>query len=383
MTSTQDPAAGLPFTVGLRGFDRAQVAEALRRYDEEFLVLTTDRNSAIAQAHEVAELLDEAQDEIDRLRRDVDILSVAPTTPEGASDRISRMMRLASDEASEVRARANADAAEMISLAAQHAARDRDELLAQARADIAAAQADRDAAAEALAQQHERAISAAAEHAATLGAAQVAAQQIIERAEDDAHRAAELAAAHREKLQSEFDEALTTRRAEAIVAVAELERTAAAEATATINDANDQADEIVTSATVEAEAIMAAATSQADDIVAAARELAEQTVELARASADATITAAESAAAELTTKATVHAERMSEMRAKIRAELSDAEQRVALVQAQLSGLDDSSFDPDLDVPAPRANDPIAATALWPASPFSSGEHALPRGTAAH
>ena len=112
MANTDNSPGGpapAPFAVVLRGYDRDQVSEQFHRYQAELRVLAADRDAASAHARELTDLLDEAQDEIDNLRREVDRLSVPPTSAEGMSDRIARMMRLASDEASEIRAAAEND----------------------------------------------------------------------------------------------------------------------------------------------------------------------------------------------------------------------------------------------------------------------------------
>src|SRR6478736_2330017 len=112
----------LPFNIVRKGYDRDEVRNYFERFDAELRVTATDRDAAAAQARDLAQQLEDSRDEIDDLRKDVDRLSVPPTTAEGMSERISRMLRLASDEASEVRAKAQSDAAEMISIAEQEGA---------------------------------------------------------------------------------------------------------------------------------------------------------------------------------------------------------------------------------------------------------------------
>ncbi len=91
----------LPFQIARKGYDRDEVRNYFERFDAELRVTAADRDAAAAQARDLAKQLDDARDDIDDLRKDVDRLSVPPTTAEGMSDRISRMLRLASDEASE------------------------------------------------------------------------------------------------------------------------------------------------------------------------------------------------------------------------------------------------------------------------------------------
>ncbi len=126
------PARQLPFAIVMRGYDREQVADHLQRLDAELRVLAADRDAATANAHELAAHLEEARDEIAELRREIDKLSVPPTTAQGMSERLSRMLQLASDEASEMRAEASAEAAETLSIARQEAADMRSDASAEA-----------------------------------------------------------------------------------------------------------------------------------------------------------------------------------------------------------------------------------------------------------
>src|SRR5699024_7067022 len=128
MSYSSDPSAFTTrFDIVRKGYDRDQVVEFLRRLDAELRLTATDRDAAAAQASDLAAQLDDARDEIDQLRSEIDRLSVPPTTAEGMSDRISRMLRLASDETAEMRARAESEAAEIRSVARQ----DADELRAR------------------------------------------------------------------------------------------------------------------------------------------------------------------------------------------------------------------------------------------------------------
>lgn len=111
----------------MRGFDRDQVIEHLHRVDAEMRLLAADRDAATANAHELAAHLESARDEIAELRSEVDRLSVPPTTAAGMSERLGRMLQLAADEASEMRADASAESDEVRSIARQDAAQMRQE----------------------------------------------------------------------------------------------------------------------------------------------------------------------------------------------------------------------------------------------------------------
>ncbi|HQV19777.1 MAG TPA: hypothetical protein PLC22_15865, partial [Gordonia sp. (in: high G+C Gram-positive bacteria)] len=56
------------FTVVMRGFDRDQVIEHLRRVDAEMRLLAADRDAASVNARELAAHLESARDEIAELR---------------------------------------------------------------------------------------------------------------------------------------------------------------------------------------------------------------------------------------------------------------------------------------------------------------------------
>ncbi|MER2092336.1 MAG: M protein, partial [Saccharopolyspora rectivirgula] len=94
------------------GYDRAQVDEHLERLDAEIRLLTADRDAAVSQANDLSKQLEAARSEIESLRGQVERLAKPPTTMEGLSERLQRMLRLAQDEANDIRARAEEDAAQ-------------------------------------------------------------------------------------------------------------------------------------------------------------------------------------------------------------------------------------------------------------------------------
>ncbi|MFC3964477.1 hypothetical protein [Nocardia jiangsuensis] len=100
----------LPFTVVRKGYAQDEVRKYFERFDAELRVTATDRDAAAAQARNLAGQLENVRAENDELRRQVERLAVSPTTAEDASDRISRVLRVAADEASEIRALAQAEA---------------------------------------------------------------------------------------------------------------------------------------------------------------------------------------------------------------------------------------------------------------------------------
>ncbi|MGB3604823.1 hypothetical protein [Gordonia sp. (in: high G+C Gram-positive bacteria)] len=110
-----------PFPIVMRGYDRDQVTDHLRRLDAELRMMASDRDSAHASAEDLQGRLDDARHRIRDLQDEVNVLSVPPTTVAGMTDRVSRMLQLATDEASEVRANARDEADERLSVARQEA----------------------------------------------------------------------------------------------------------------------------------------------------------------------------------------------------------------------------------------------------------------------
>src|SRR5690606_19511920 len=184
----------LPFSIVRKGFDRDEVTNYFARFEAELRVTATDRDAAAAQARDLARQLENARNEIDELRKDVDRLSVPPTTAEGMSDRISRMLRSASADASGLRARAEADAAEMISLAAQEGIRLRGDYEKK------------------LAELEDTRVAFAAEHERTMTAARAEAERIVAAARAEAERLAAEAEAKREQVQQDFEITMSERR---------------------------------------------------------------------------------------------------------------------------------------------------------------------------
>ncbi|RMI32546.1 hypothetical protein [Nocardia stercoris] len=237
----------LPFSVVRKGYDRDEVSNYFDRFDAELRVTATDRDAAAAQARNLAAQLEDARDEIDELRKEVDRLSVPPTTAEGMSDRISRMLRLASDEASEVRAQAQAEAAEMISIAEQQAT----EMRGKYESLLKETQEKR----EALEVEFEK----------TLTNARTEQTKIIEAANAEADRLTKEAEAKRKATQQDFETTMAERRTKLTKAMEELEASSRADAAQRIKEATEEATRLVNNAT-----------QSADRKIAHAKELAEE-----------------------------------------------------------------------------------------------------------
>lgn len=250
MSSTESDRnrfVALPFTVVRKGYDRDEVRNYFDRFDAELRVTATDRDAAAAQARNLAAQLEDARDEIDELRKEVDRLSVPPTTAEGMSDRISRMLRLASDEASEVRAQAQAEAAEMISIAEQQATEMRGKYESL------------------LAETKEKREALEVEFEQTLTNARAESAKIVEAAQADATRITKEAEAKRKAAQQDFEATMADKRTKLTKAMEELEASSRADAAQRIKEATDESNRLVTTAN-----------QNADRKIAHAKELAEE-----------------------------------------------------------------------------------------------------------
>jgi multidrug efflux pump subunit AcrA (membrane-fusion protein) len=116
-----------PFEVALRGFNRRQVLEHLESLDGRVAMVAADRDAALAQVAELSKVLNHLRLEselLDHLRREeqratsqVERLLAAPMAE--ASARIQRILRLAEEEAAELKANAEAEIAAKIARADQ------------------------------------------------------------------------------------------------------------------------------------------------------------------------------------------------------------------------------------------------------------------------
>ena len=105
----------------MRGYDRDQVTDHIRRLEADLAMMAADRDSAHAHADELVGHLDQSRQKVRSLQQEVDALSVPPTDVSGMSERLSRMLQLAKDEADDIRTRAREEATETVSVARQEA----------------------------------------------------------------------------------------------------------------------------------------------------------------------------------------------------------------------------------------------------------------------
>ncbi|QFU87011.1 chromosome segregation protein [Amycolatopsis sp. YIM 10] len=217
---------GAGFDLEKRGYHRAQVDDHLERLDGELKMLTSDRDAAISQAGDLARQLELARSEIAELRGQVERLSLPPTTLEGLSERLQRMLRLAQDEASDTQARAEAEAAH---------------IRAKGESDAAALRAEHEVR---LKQLDERREEMEAEHRNVLETARAEAEKITQAAKEERDRLDSEAEQRRTQVEEDFEIAMAARRTEAMRTLAEQEATSKAEAERRLREATEEAAKI-------------------------------------------------------------------------------------------------------------------------------------------
>lgn len=117
-----------PFDTALRGFHRRQVLEHLESLDGRITMVAADRDAALAQVADLSkvlnhlcsesELLEHLRREAEKANSQVERMLKSPMAEAGA--RIERVMRLAEEEAAELKARAEGE------IAAERARADQD-----------------------------------------------------------------------------------------------------------------------------------------------------------------------------------------------------------------------------------------------------------------
>lgn len=214
---------GAGFDLAKRGYDRHQVDEHLERLDGDLKMLAADRDAAITQAGDLARQLEQARGEIDNLRGQVERLGQPPTTVEGLSERLQRMLRLAQDEAADTRARAEAEAGH---------------IRAKAEADASAMRARYE---QLLSELDARRKEMEAEHRKVLETARAEAESITQKAKDERDRLDEEAEQRRIKVEEDFEIAMAARRTEAMRVLAEQEAASKAEAERRVREATEEA----------------------------------------------------------------------------------------------------------------------------------------------
>jgi DivIVA domain-containing protein len=215
---------GSAFDVVRRGYDREQVDEHLDRLDADLRILAADRDAAVARAAELAKQIENQRVQIVAHQRELGRLASAPTSMEGMSERLQRMLRLAQEEATEIRARAETEASEKIARAETDGGvlRDRYQRL--------------------IAELDNRRADMEAEHRTVMEHAKASATRIIADAKSEAEQAEAKSAALRRQVEEDFDIAMSARRADAMRVLAEREATSKAEAERRVAEATAEAN---------------------------------------------------------------------------------------------------------------------------------------------
>jgi DivIVA domain-containing protein len=237
---------GSAFDVARRGYDRDQVNAHLDRVDADMRILTADRDAAVARAAELVKQVENQRAQIISNERDMARLAAAPASMESMGERVQRILRLAQDEASEIRIRAETQVAELISRteADGNALRERYQRL--------------------ITEVERRRAAMEAEHESVMSAARAQANQLVTDATEQAQQTETESAERRRRVEEDFDIAMTARRNEAMRALAELEATSKAEAQRRIKEASAEADRRIQEATQIATRLVTEAKTEAD-----------------------------------------------------------------------------------------------------------------------
>lgn len=246
------------FDIVRRGYDCAQVDYQLEHLRADLQIAVTDRDAGAAQAAELTRTLEAARGEIDDLNAQLKRLEAPPTTVEGMSERVVRMLRTAQKEAAEITAKATAAAAETRA----QIEREADELRARYEMMIVEAQQRRSA----MEAEHERAIAEARHRGETMV---VQAQQRAQQLDTEA-------AARRRQTEEDFDITMSERRRNAARELAQAETSSKIEAKRRIDEATDVARRLVTEADQTAVARVREATRQVEALRTLRRQVTSQ-----------------------------------------------------------------------------------------------------------
>ncbi|MGH3439397.1 MAG: chromosome segregation protein [Sciscionella sp.] len=217
---------GTGFDIVKRGYSRTQVEEHLERLDADLRLLAADRDAAVSQGADLAKQLEQQRSEISDLNAQIDRLSLPPTTLEGLSERLQRMLRLAQDEAAEIKARAEAEAGH---------------IRARAEADATVLRGHYE---QRITDLDNRRAEMEVEHRGVLTKAHAKMAELSQRAKDERARADDEAEQRRTQIEEDFEIAMSSRRTEAMRALAEQEAHSKAEAERRVRVATEEAARI-------------------------------------------------------------------------------------------------------------------------------------------
>jgi chromosome segregation ATPase len=246
------------FDVVRRGYDCAQVDYQLEQLRADLQIAVADRDAGAAQAAELARTLEAAREEIDDLLAQLKRLAAPPTSVEGMSERVVRMLRTAQHEAAEITAKATTAA----TATRADAEREADELRARYEQMIAEAQRRRTV----MEAEHERAIADAHRRA----------EQIVALAKKRAGQLDAESAARRQQAEEDFDITMSARRRGMTTELAQEEASSKAAAKRRVDEATDVARRLVTEADQTAVARIQEATRRVDALRTLRRQLTGQ-----------------------------------------------------------------------------------------------------------
>lgn len=261
---------GSTFDVSRRGYDRAQVDAHLDRLDADLRILAADRDAAVAHAAELAKQVENQRAQLVHLEQEIARLSIPPTSMEGLSERMQRMLRLAQDEAAEITARAESEAAGA---------------MARAEADGAAL---RDRYQRLIAEVDARRSDMENEHRVVMDKARAEAGRIVADATAHAQQLEGEAVARHRQIEDDFDIAMAARRADAMRSLAEQEATSKAEAERRVREATEEAARRVSEATNESRRRVTEAQTTVDRLAAVREDVSSQLLRLRSILAEAT-----------------------------------------------------------------------------------------------
>lgn len=244
MSSNEWLPAQVPFDLVRRGFAPDQVTAHLERLEYDLRIATANGDATNQRLSEVTANLHTAQADVDQLRSQLDNLAREPVSMTGLSNRMQRMIRLAEEEAAEIRARANADAEKNRNAAAL--------VTAATAAEREAFDAERERTRRQLADQVRDLLNEATTEAeATRSSAQQQSQAVLGAATAEAERLiSEATLESRATLTAARDESTATLTA------------ARGESTATLTAARAEAEHTLTSAREEADALTNASAAE-------------------------------------------------------------------------------------------------------------------------
>ncbi|MGH3672392.1 MAG: chromosome segregation protein [Pseudonocardiaceae bacterium] len=246
------------FDIVRRGYDCAQVEYQLEHLRADLQIALTDRDAGAAQGAELNRALESARGEIDDLRAQVKRLAAPPTSVEGMSERVARMLQTAQAEAADIAAKATTAAA----TTRMSAEREAEELRARYEQMIEDAQRRRS--------------QMEAERERILADARRRGEEIVALATQRGEQLEAEATVRRQQADEDFEITMSARRREAVRDLEEEDASSKAEAKRRIDEATDVARRLVTEADQTAVARIQEATRRVEALRGLRRQLTGQ-----------------------------------------------------------------------------------------------------------